>query len=162
MNNKIRNIALGLGALASVGCGSYSTLIRNQKVTDIPSDQYERIIRLNNPDGSADDTLAGLIFIKKGAKICTDYPREETIKSLDELAMMEQSVYPYFSNYAIKAGDETLGFVSVPVYYRVFIWENKKDGDCRYKVQVMLIKKVGGGNGGGDGAAKPGTGGGGQ
>jgi hypothetical protein len=137
MKNVIRNIVLGFCASALVGCGGYNTLIKMPKVNAIPGDQYERIIKLYNPEGEPDKTLAGLVFIKKGAKVCTDYPREVNIKSLDELETLEKQAYPYFTNYVIKVGDETLGFVSIAVEYNVNLWENKKDEDCNYKVQLV-------------------------
>lgn len=139
IKNIIRNIALGLGALASISCSGYSTIIKMQEVNEVPIGQYERIIKLNNPEGSTNETIAGLVFIRKGANVCTDYPREETIKSLDELTMMEKNSYRYFSNYEIKVGGKTFGFVSIPVDYRAILWENGKDESCKYKVQIILI-----------------------
>jgi hypothetical protein len=142
IKNVIRNMTLGLGALALISCSGYSTIVKMQKVREIPSGHYERIIRLENLESNQDKTLVGLVFIKKGAKVCTDYSREETIKSLDELTMMEKHSYKYFSNYVIKVGSETFGFVSIPVDYSAILWENKKDEDCKYKVQIILPEIV--------------------
>jgi len=141
IKNGIRNTALGLGALFMVGCSSYN-IIRKQEVPSIPSGQYKRIIKLANPEGTPDRTLAGVVFIKKGAKVCTDYPREETIKSIDEMELREKQAYSYFRNYAIKAGDEIFGFVSIPADYGTNIWENKKNADCKYKVEIILPKST--------------------
>jgi len=55
------------------------------EVKEVPPGHYETIIKLNDPEGIPDKTLAGLVFIKKGANVCTDFPRQEIIKSLDEL-----------------------------------------------------------------------------
>jgi hypothetical protein len=118
------------------------------KVKEVPPGQYERIIKLNDPEGIPYKTLAGLVFIKKGANVCTDYPRQEIIKSLDELTMTEKNSYRYFSNYVITAEDETLGFVSIPIEYRAFLWKNEKDENCKYKVQVEYISKERGDFGG--------------
>ncbi len=144
IKNVIRNTALGLGALVLINCGGYITIIKMLEVNEIPGGQYERIIKLYNPEGISDKTLVGLVFIKKGAKVCTDYPREETIKSLDELTMMERHSYQYFSNYAIKVGGKTFGFVALPIDYRANLWENKKDEGCKYKVQIILPYSVDG------------------
>ena len=137
IKNIIRNSVLALVTFLMLGCNG-GTVIQKQEVSGVPSAQYERIIKLDNPQGTPDKTLAGLVFIKKGAKVCTDYYREETIKSLDDLAPMEKNAFNYFSNYAIKAGNETFGFVSIPIENRIVIWENKKDSDCLYKVQIIL------------------------
>ena len=138
MKNKMRNMAFGIGVMALLGCSSYSNIIKMQKVTNIPDGQYERIIKLNNPEGNPYRTLAGLVFVKKDAKICTDYPREMIIKSLDELEMAEKSAYPFFANYIIKDDGETLGFVSISMDYRANLWKNKKDVDCKYKVEIII------------------------
>jgi hypothetical protein len=138
LKSVIRNTTLGLGALVLINCGGYSTIIKMQEVNEIPVGKYERIIKLYNPEGISDKTLVGLVFIKKGAKVCTDYPREETIKSLDELTMMERHSYQYFSNYAVKVGVKTFGFVSLPIDYQTNLWENNKDENCKYKVQIIL------------------------
>ena len=137
LKNVIRNMALGISILAFVGCSSYSTIIKMKEIKEVPGGQYERIIRLNNPEGISYKKLAGLVFIKKGTKICTDYPREETLKSLEDLTMMEKTSSRYFINYAIEVGGETFGFVSLPVSYSAILWENKKE-DCKYKVQIIL------------------------
>ncbi len=134
---------------ALIGCSGYSTIIKKYEVTDIPNTQFERIIKLYNPEGSPDKTLAGVVFIKKGAKVCTDYPREVTIKSLDELDIVERQTYPYFSNYAIKVGDEIFGFVALSMDYRANIWEIIKDAECKYKVEIILPRSVKGTSGGG-------------
>ncbi|MFA5321335.1 MAG: hypothetical protein WC373_01570 [Smithella sp.] len=139
IQNGIRKMILGLIALAFMGCSGYNTIIKMREVKDVPADSYERIIKLYNPGGSQDKTLAGLVFIRKGASVCTDYPREEIIKSVDELAMMEKDAYRYSSHYAIEAGGRTFGFVSVPVEYNVMLWENAKDENCQYKVQIISI-----------------------
>ena len=110
------------------------------EVNEVPSGHYE-IIKLYDPEGLPDKTLAGLVFIKKGASVCTDYPRQEIIKSLDELTMTEKNSYRYFSNYAITAEIETLGFVSIPIEYIAILWKNEKDENCKYKVQVEYINK---------------------
>ncbi len=52
--------------------------------------------------------------------------------------MMEGHSYQYFSNYAIKVGVKTFGFVSLPIDYQPNLWENKKDENCKYKVQIIL------------------------
>jgi len=157
-----KNITLGLGILILVGCGSYGTIIKMQEVNKVPDGQYERIIKLYNPEGSPNKTLAGLVFIKKGASICTDYPREEIIKSVDELSMMEKISYKYSKIYTIKEGGKIFGFVSEPAEYMVTFWKNEKDENCIYKVQVTLISKDNNGDGGGFGSGHRGGHGGGH
>jgi hypothetical protein len=154
MNKNIKFIVVILAGLilpAFAGCNQYSTIIKKHEITNIPEIQFERIIRLYNPEGIPDKTLAGVVFIKKGAKVCTDYPREVPIKNLDELDAVERQTYAYFSNYAIKVGDEIFGFVSISQDYRVNIWENIKDADCKYKVQIIMPESVKGTNGVGPG-----------
>lgn len=141
IQHAVKNTALGLGALALLSCGGYSTVVKMPEVKTVPAGQYERIIKLNNPGSIADKLLAGLVFIKKGTKVCTDYPREETIKSLDELTTTEKYSYRYFSNYAIKENGKTFGFVSIPVEYSAILWKNEKDENCKYKVQIELVNK---------------------
>jgi len=135
----IKSIALGFCALVLINCGGFGTIVRMPEVKEVPAGPYERIIKLNNPGGAPDKTLAGLVFIRKGASVCTDYPREEIIKSLDELTMMEKNSYRYFSNYEIAAGGKTYGFVSIPVEYQATLWENEKDETCKYKVQITWL-----------------------
>jgi len=111
------------------------------EVKEVPPGHYETIIKLNDPEGIPDKTLAGLVFIKKGASVCTDFPRQEIIKSLDELTMTEKNSYRFFSNYAMTTEVETLGFVSIPVEYITILWKNEKDENFKYKVQVEYINK---------------------
>jgi hypothetical protein len=140
IKNLIRSTALGLVALVLISCSGYNMIVKMPEVNEVPSGHYE-IIKLYNPEGFADKTLAGLVFIKKGASVCTDYPRQEIIKSLDELTMTEKNSYRFFSNYAITAEIETLGFVSIPAEYIAILWKNEKDENCKYKVQVEYINK---------------------
>ena len=143
-----RSTTLGLSALVLISCSGYNAIVKMPEVNKVPPGQYERIIKLNDPEGIPDKTLAGLVFIKKGANVCTDFPRQEIIKSLDELTMTERNSYRYFSNYAITAEIETLGFVSIPIEYRAILWKNEKDENCKYKVQVEYINKERGDFGG--------------
>jgi hypothetical protein len=137
--NSINNITIGFCALALISCGGFGNIVKMPEVKEVSAGQYERIIKLNNPAAASDKTFAGLVFIKKGASVCTDYPREEIIKSLDDLTMMEKNSYRYFSNYAIQAGGETFGFVSIPIDYNAMLWENEKDEKCQYKVQITWL-----------------------
>ncbi len=124
--------------LVPASCTSFGTVIKKHEVTEIPSLPYERIIRLYNPDGFPDKTLVGVVFIKKGAKVCTDFAREVNIKSMDELDSIERQSYTRFSFYAIKSGEEIFGYVAIAHDYRVNFWENLKDENCRYKVQIII------------------------
>ncbi|MCE5211291.1 MAG: hypothetical protein LLG40_07040 [Deltaproteobacteria bacterium] len=164
IKSAIINMALGLGALSVMGCGGYSTVVKMPEIKEVPDGKYERIIKLNNPESFPDKTFAGLVFIKKGASVCTDYPREEIIKSLDDLTTMEKNSYRYFTNYEIKEDGKTYGFVSIPVEYIVVLWKDEENEQCKYKVQVEWINKdrgtigteirregPGGGHGGGHG-----------
>jgi len=130
-----------------ISCDSHRKFIKKQEVASVPHDQYQRIIKLYNPEGMPDKTLAGLVFVKKGAKICTNYPREETIKSLDELESIEKHAYPDFTTYAIQVGKEIFGFIAIPVEYNVNVWETKKNNECQFKVDIVIphtIKGIGG------------------
>jgi hypothetical protein len=148
IKNLTRSTALGLSTLVLISCSGYNKIVKMPEVNEVPPGQYERIIKLNDPEGIPDKTIAGLVFIKKGANVCTDYPRQEIIKSLDELTMTEKNSYRYFSNYAITTEIETLGFVSIPIEYRAILWKNEKDENCKYKVQVEYINKERGDFGG--------------
>lgn len=141
IKSRIKNTSLCLSVLLIIGCNGYS-IIKKQEVPDIPIARYERIIRLDNPEGSPERTLAGVVHVTGRATVCTDYPREETIKSLDDLTEMEKLAFPYFLNYAIRDGEELLGFVSIPVGYRVTLWRNEKDQKCKYKVQIILPERT--------------------
>ena len=46
-----KNIILGFGALILAGCAGYGTIIKMQEVNEVPDGQYERIIKLYNPEG---------------------------------------------------------------------------------------------------------------
>jgi hypothetical protein len=146
-NNSVKSgmikILSGLVVLTLVGCAGYHTIIKNQEVNNIPEDKYERIIKLDNPEGVPYNTLAGVVFIKKGAKVCTNYPREEDIESLAKLGVMEKQAYPFFSTYAIKVGEEIFGFIAIPVDYRVLIWEDKKNDECRFMVDIIQPESKG-------------------
>ncbi len=131
-------VAAGLVSLFLSGCASMGTVIKKHEVKEVPDIQFERIIKLYNPEGVPDKTLAGVVFIKNDAKVCTDFPREITIKSLDELDPMEKQTITQLSKYAIKAGEEIFGFVAIALDYRINIWENIKDEACRYKVQIVI------------------------
>jgi len=135
--NGVISTSLCLIVLLIIGCGSYR-VIKKQEVSDIPNASYERIIRLNNPEGIPEKTLAGVVHVTGKATVCTDYPREETIKSLDDLTAMEKLAFPYFQSYAIQDGGEIFGYVSIPVDYRAVIWRKEKDPKCAYTVQIIL------------------------
>ena len=110
-------------------------------VQEVPAGHYERIIKLNNPAAAPNETLAGLIFVKEGASVCTDYPRQENIKSLDELTIMGKRSFNFFSHYTIETGGNVWGYVSIPVDYKAILWQIEKDADCRYKVQLMWLRE---------------------
>jgi len=137
--DSIKNTMIGFCMLALMGCGGFGNIVKMPEIKEVPTGTYEHIIKLNNPAAVSDKAFAGLIFIKKGASVCTDYPRQEIIKSLNELTMMERNSCLFFSNYAIASGGKTFGFVSVPVEYTVMLWENEKDEDCKYKVQITWL-----------------------
>jgi hypothetical protein len=128
----------GLILFALAGCASFGTVIAKHEVKEIPALPYERVIRLYNPEGVPDKTLAGVVFIKKGAKVCTDFAREVNITSLDELDSVERQTYTRFSKYAIKSGEEIFGYVAIAYDYRVNFWKDLKDENCRYKVQIVI------------------------
>lgn len=144
-------VVAGMILLVRNVCSGFGTIIQKHEINDIPEIQYERIIKLYNPEGTPDKTLAGVVFIKKGASVCTDYPHEVIIKNLDELEAMEKHAYKYFKNYAIKAGDDDFGFVAIAMDYKVNIWDNTNDEDCKYKVQIILPASVKGSTGTGVG-----------
>lgn len=139
--NRIKNMVLGLGVLVFLGCGSMGTVVKMPQVKDVPEGKYESIIKLENPAAPPDKKFAGLVFIKKGASVCTDYPRQEIMKSLDDLTVMERHSYKFFTHYAIASGGKTYGFVSVPLEYNVMLWNNEKDESCRLKVQLIWLEE---------------------
>lgn len=133
--------ALEVGAFFLISCSGYNMLVRMPEVKEVPDVKYERIIKLYNPEGSPGKTLVALVLIKQGARVCTNYPREEIIKSLDDLTVMEKNAYRFFSHYEIKEDGRIYGFVSVPLDYNVLLWKDEKNEDCKYKVQVDSINK---------------------
>lgn len=120
-----------------IGCSGYR-IIPKQDAPSIPDIGYARIIKLDNPEGDPYGTLAGVVFVTGKATVCTDYPREETIKSLDDLTQTEKQAFTSFHHYAIADGGEILGYVSVPVETRAHIWRREDDPVCAYKVQIIL------------------------
>ena len=125
-----------IGILCIAGCSH--NIIQKQIVPDIPQKKYVRIIRLDNPEGMPDRSLAGVVHVTGRATVCTDYPREEIIGSLDDLPVMEKKAFAYFQHYAIRDGEETPGYVSLPIGYQATVRLNEKDPQCRYKVQIIL------------------------
>lgn len=134
--NSIKSITFGFCALALIGCRGVGTIVKMPEVKSVPEGNYESIIKLENPAAAPDKIFAGLVFIKKDASVCTDYPRQEIIKSLDALTIMERNSYRFFSSYAIAKDGKTFGFVAVPIDYTVMLWETEKDESCKYKVQI--------------------------
>jgi len=122
--------------MTMVGCSGYG-ILQKQEVSGIPDASYERIIKLENPEGAPDKTLAGLVHVTGKETICADFPRQRVIQSLDDLEKPEKQAFAHFQNYAIRDGDETLGYVSVPVEYGVNIWRRDNDPVCKYSVQIL-------------------------
>jgi hypothetical protein len=135
----IKSITSGFCALALIGCSGLGTIVKMPEVKSVPEGKYESIIKLENPAAAPEKKFAGLVFIKKGASVCTDYPRQEIIKSLDDLTVTERNSYSFFSNYAIAKDGQTFGFVSVPIDYTAMLWETEKDESCKYKVQITWV-----------------------
>jgi len=139
MSHRVGNIIKSISVcllLAMMGCDGY-TIIPKQEVSGIPDAPYERIIKLENPEGAPDRTLAGVVHVAGKATVCTDYPRQRTIKSFDDLEKTEKKAFAHFQNYAIRDGDETLGYVSIPVEYGANIWRRDNDPVCKYSVQIL-------------------------
>lgn len=135
IGNFIKSVSVCL-LLAMMGCDGY-TIIPKQEVSGIPDASYERIIKLENPEGAPDRTLAGVVHATGKAAVCTDYPRQRVIKSLDALEEPEKQALANFQDYAIRDGDKTLGYVSVPVEYGVNIWRRDNDPVCKYSAQIL-------------------------
>ena len=70
---KVGCVAVLCAVVLVAGCSGYSVMTR-QTVDEVPAARYERIIKLHNPDGQPDKTLAGLIHVTGQATMCTDYP----------------------------------------------------------------------------------------
>lgn len=130
---------IGLSILVMLSCGG--SLVRKQAVSEVPDVKYQRIIKLDNPDGQPDRTLAGLVHVTGRATVCTDYPREVMIQGIDDLTFMERQAFPFFLNYVIQDGQETIGYVSIPVDYRIVIWRREEDPQCQYKIQIILPER---------------------
>jgi hypothetical protein len=135
VGNFIKRVSFCLW-IAMVGCSGCG-ILQKQEVSRIPDAPYERIIQLENPEGAPDRTLAGVVHATGKATVCADYPRQRVIKSLDDLEKPEKQAFAHFQNYAIRDGDETLGYVSVPVEYGVNIWRRDTDPVCKYSVQIL-------------------------
>lgn len=135
VGNFIKSVSVCL-LLAMMGCSGYG-IIQKQVISGIPDAPYERIIQLENPEGAPDRTLAGVVHVIGKAAVCTDYPRQRVIKSLDELEEIEKKSFAHFQNYAIRNSDETLGYVSIPVEYGANIWRRDNDPVCKYSVQIL-------------------------
>ncbi len=146
MKSRILRNALRYGLAAAVlfsflGCAG-PNIIREQAVPGIPPGKYSHIIRLYNPEGEPERSLAGLVISTESATVCSDYPREIIIKSLDELPLMEKKAFPYFNNYVIRDKDEIVGYVSLQIGYRTVIWRTAKDPACAYRAQIVLPDHV--------------------
>lgn len=138
--NITRHTSLCLCFLLLAGCSGYCIIPRHT-VPGVPDTGYERLIKLYNPEGLPENSLAGIVHITGKATVCTDYPRQETINSLDDLSLMEKLAYPYLRVYAVEDGEVIFGYVSVSIDYRVNIWRNENAPDCRYKIQIVMPER---------------------
>lgn len=139
MRNRVGNFIKSVSVclwIAMVGCSGYG-ILQKQEVSGIPDSPYERIIKLENPEGAPDRTLAGVVHVTGKATVCVDFPRQRVIKSLDDLEKPEKQAFAHFQNYAIHDGDETLGYVSLPVEYGANLWRRDTDPVCKYSVQIL-------------------------
>lgn len=139
MRNRVGNFIKSVSVclwIAMVGCSGYG-ILQKQEVSGIPDSPYERIIKLENPEGAPDRTLAGVVHVTGKATVCVDFPRQRVIKSLDDLEKPEKQAFAHFQNYAIYDGDETLGYVSLPVEYGANLWRRDTDPVCKYSVQIL-------------------------
>ena len=135
VGNFIKSVTVCL-LTAMMGCSGHG-IIQKQEVSGIPDAPFERIIKLENPEGTPDKTLAGVVHIVGKAAVCTDYPRQRVIKSLHDLEEIEKKAFAHFQNYAIRDNNETLGYVSIPVEYGANVWLREKDPACKYSVQIL-------------------------
>jgi hypothetical protein len=139
MSERIGNFIKSVSAcllMTMASCSGYG-ILQKQEVSGIPDASYERIIKLENPEGAPDKTLAGIVHVTGKETVCADFPRQRVIQSLDDLEKPERQALAHFQNYAIRDGDETLGYVSVPVEYGVNIWRRDNDPVCKYSVQIL-------------------------
>jgi hypothetical protein len=127
---------IGLSLLWLAGCAGQQ-IVQEQATPDIPQGSYASIIKLDNPDGAPERTLAGIVHVTGRATVCTDYPREVIIKSLDDLPAIEREAFANFQHYIIRDAGEIQGYVSLPVGYRSLIWRNENDPPCAYRVQII-------------------------
>ena len=138
MKNYIKKIIAILNALVLVGCvASYSKIIKEEPVKNIPDKKYETIIRLNIWESDQLKPQAGFVYVEPEGKVITDFPREEFVKNLDMLDKFAQMNRNNMSKFVIKDSKGNVrGYYEILPEYTAIIWERGDD----ILLQVIIPK----------------------
>ena len=126
----VKNMIVGLGTLALIsGCAASGKIIKSEEVKSIPNKKFEKIIALRLPEGEPINPYAGFVYIERGGKISTDYPREVFLSNLDGLLKHEQLSRTYhMGKFIIKDSEgKVRGYYEILPDYTAVIWERKDD-----------------------------------
>jgi hypothetical protein len=130
---------LSVMALAS-GCAYFEKVIKSEQVNGIPDKKYEKIIRLDTPDGMPLKPDAGFVYVEPEGKVTTDFAREIFVKNLDGLDKYEQINRNNMGKFVIKdSKGKVRGYYEILPEYRAHIWERGDD----ILLQVVIPDKIG-------------------
>jgi len=154
--------AIGLVVLVLiVGCASYARVIKSDSVSHIPDKKFEKIIRLDTPEGMPIQPDAGFVYVEPDGKVTTDFPREVFVNNLDKLSEFEQINRNRMGKFIIRDSKGNVrGYYEILFEYRTVIWEREND----ILLQVVIPGGMSGNMGGaaGIGGIGPVPGGGGK
>jgi len=121
--------AIGLVVLVLIGgCASYAKVIKSDSVSRIPDKKFEKIIRLDTPEGMPIQPDAGFVYVEPDGKVTTDFPREVFVNNLDKLAEFEQINRNRMGQFIIKDSKGNVrGYYEILSEYRTVIWEREND-----------------------------------
>jgi hypothetical protein len=129
IKNYIKISLAALSALVLVGCSvSYSKIIKEEPVKNIPYEKYGTIIRLNIWESEPLKPVAGFVYVEPEGKVTTDFPREEFVKNLDILDKFAQLNRNNMSKFVIKdSKGKVRGYYEMLPEYATIIWERGDD-----------------------------------
>ena len=105
-------------------CSFSERVIKSEVVKDIPGKKYEKIIRLDTPDGIPLEPDAGFVYVLPDGKVSTDFPREIFVKNLDSLDKYEKLNQDHMQKYIIRDSRGVVrGYYEILPQYRAHLWE---------------------------------------
>jgi hypothetical protein len=120
--------ALALITCILYACSFPEKVIKSEEIKNIPARPYEKIIRLDTPEGMPLEPDAGFVYVLPGGKVTTDFPREIFVKNLDNLDKYEKLNQDHMQKYIIRdSGGVVRGYYEILIPYRANLWEKGDD-----------------------------------